>query len=163
MLAWVENKVFHAKAQKWRRLDLGNAGLTEVPTGLLDLVHLEILILGKWYYHPQTGEWRETENTASRNRITQLPSAFSRLASLTQLYLNNNPLVNADSLAQLENLTALSLSFTRVSSVEPLAMLKTLTSLFLSGTPIASAEPLAALRQLTALSLSRTGIISWCT
>ena len=111
---WVQEKIQQARTQRWKQLDLGNAGLREIPLGVFDLDALEFLVLGTSYYDYHRNKLVESENQGPANQITLIPSEITRLI----------------------NLTALDLSITQVSDLTPLQGLHSLASLNLSGTTI---------------------------
>ena len=128
-------KIGRAKREQWRFLDLGNAGLEELPDELFDLSELESLNLGSYFFDVSSGEWRGNENVGSENALRTLPREIVRLTRLLELHLGSNPLKSAEPLAQLANLTKLDLRATEVTSAEPLAQLTNLTSLDLRELP----------------------------
>src|SRR5262245_46243116 len=133
MLDWVQEKIQRARAEGWTRLDLGNAGLTEVPDEVCTLNELKVLVLGRSYYDLQLHRWVNTENKGPKNTITTIPAQIARLTHLRALSLDRNQVSNLEPLAALTNLTWLDLAVNRLSNLEPLAALTNLTWLNLSG------------------------------
>ena len=85
---WVQEKIQQARTQRWKQLDLGNAGLREIPPQVFDLDALEFLVLGSSYYDRDRNAWVESENQGSANQITLIPSEITRLGNLTALFLS---------------------------------------------------------------------------
>ncbi len=158
MESWVLDKLRRAKAERWRFLDLGNAGLTQLPPELFELEALEGLNLSGGYNDFETSEWRDSKNVGEENAIAAWPEDIARLTSLRILIALGQPSANVEPLAKLANLTSLDLRSTQVSDVEPLAKLANLTSLNLSSTQVSDVEPLAKLANLTSLDLSATQV-----
>jgi len=81
-----------AREQKVRKLSLANRGITELPSEIHKLIHLQKLDL-------------------SYNAIVELPEDFCRLTNLRSLYLNHNELINLpERFGNLINLQILDLS-----------------------------------------------------
>ena len=161
---WVLEKICRAKREHWRFLDLGNAGLEQVPDELLDLTELEVLGLSDWRLmnDPERPEGPEgSGNNGPENRLQTLPAQMARLVRLRVLNLCNSRQVSSlEPLRKLTTLTTLYLCATPIRSVEPLAQLTKLTTLDLTGTWITSAEPLSKLANLTSLNLAQSQITS---
>lgn len=56
MECWVLDKIRRAKAERWRLLDLGKAGLTELPPELFELEVLELLNLSDEIFNVEDDE-----------------------------------------------------------------------------------------------------------
>ena len=132
----IQKKIQQARTQQWKQLDLGNAGLIEVPPQVFDLDALEFLVLGSGYYDRDRNAWVGSENQGPANQITLIPSEITRLG----------------------NLAALSLSSTQVSDLTPLQGLTSLASLNLYRTQVSDLKPLASLTDLQTLDISRTQV-----
>jgi hypothetical protein len=91
MEAWVLDTIRRAKQERWTFLDLGNAGLDELPDELLALESLVSLNLGTDYFDPQTKDFTKSRNRGPRNTLAILPADLSRLSNLTWLCLGDTP------------------------------------------------------------------------
>ena len=121
MLDWVQDKIRHARAEGWTRLDLGNTGLTTIPEEVWSLEELEVLVLGSRYYDHPHRTWVASENQGPQNTIAVIPEQMARLSRLCELYLNGNEIVDVEPLVALTALISLDLSYTQVQDVKPLA------------------------------------------
>jgi internalin A len=155
---WVQEKVQQARTKRWKQLDLGNAGLREVPLEVFDLDALESLVLGRSYYDYDRNTWVKSENQGAANQITLIPGEITRLINLTMLNLSGTQVSDLTPLQGLRTLASLYLSGTQVSDLTPLQGLRTLASLYLSGTQVSDLTPLQGLRTLAELDLSATPI-----
>jgi internalin A len=113
---WVQRKIEQARVERWKRLGLGNAGLTNIPRAVCELEELECLLLGRRYYDDEQQQWRVSENSGSPNHIEDIP----------------------EQIAQLTNLTSLDLSGTNVREVRCCKLLTSLILLDLSGNNLGS-------------------------
>jgi hypothetical protein len=85
---WVHNKIQQARAEGWKKLDLGNAGLTAIPVEVYELVTLEYLVLGARYYDDEENDWVKSENNGPPNQITVISEQIVQLSALTTLDLS---------------------------------------------------------------------------
>jgi len=155
---WVQEKIQQARTQQWKQLDLGNAGLIEIPPQVFDLHALEFLVLGSVYYDRDRNVWVESENQGPANQIALISSEITRLCNLSALDFRGTPVSDLTPLQGLTSLTLLSLRDTPVSDLTPLQGLTSLVSLDLSGTPVSDLTPLQGLTSLTWLSLRGTPV-----
>ena len=133
-LSEAERRIEEARRLQAEWLDLGDLGLSTLPTGLEALARLRFLSLGKM----KVTEAGEFEWDYGR-----------RASKLKDLAL----------LASLRRLERLDLSFTNVTDLRSLARLKRLESLDLMGTlGVTDLSPLAGLQGLRSLRLSLTGV-----
>ena len=169
------------KISKDTFLDLGNCGLTTLPAELLELTHLESLILGT-YYFDEKQNYIETKNQGKGNqfngkaliKLAELPalknlllggnqkplisdadiSFLSSLVHLTTLNLSLNEISDISFLSSLANLISLDLSSNQISDISYLSPLANLISLDLSSNQISDISYLSPLANLTSLDLS---------
>lgn len=138
-------------------LDIGNLGLTELPTELFDLTQLKSLVVGDSYFRPDTG-WHTSMNKHLPNAIRSLPTAIADLRHLKDLSLSGNPVESLDLLEGLGTLTSLDCSGTRVTDLWPLRSLLALELLSCSRTSVADLGPLQELRGLRWLECRATSV-----
>ena len=118
------NQIQRAKQTRATFLDLGNCGLTTLPTALLELSWLERLNLGPYYYDENKRKWLESVNTGIRNALTTGSLAeITQLAQLQSLDLSYNNLTDISVLAKLPQLQTLNLSSTKISDISPILAL----------------------------------------
>ncbi|MEL6160447.1 MAG: COR domain-containing protein [Cyanobacteria bacterium J06627_32] len=120
-------------------LDLSNLGLTDVPSEIRQLTHINRLDL-------------------SQNKLTSVPPELGQLTQLTILSLYQNQLTSVPpELGQLTQLTILSLYQNQLTSVPPeLGQLSNLSRLYLYQNQLTNVPPeLGQLTQLTRLYLSQ--------
>jgi Leucine-rich repeat (LRR) protein len=138
MESWVLEKIRRAKAEEWKRLELGNAGLEELPDELFELTKLQTLLLGSNYWDSATGDWVKSENPGPENSFKVVPAQISRLTNLTELDLTSTPITSAEPLAALTKLTRLDLSHCRLTCFPRVLLeLPLLSLLQMYGNPIA--------------------------
>jgi Leucine-rich repeat (LRR) protein len=149
-----------AKAEGWRRLDLGNTSLRgTVPAAIGELDALEELILSdEW--EEGAGEEAEThwtDNEGKLNLIATLPPVLP--PRLRMLVAGRNDLADIRPLAALRELEVLDLHWTEVADLSPLAGLTRLQHLNLRGCKAVDLAPLAGLHGLRHLDLRATAVV----
>ena len=80
--------IAQAKAEGWKRLDLGNCGLTDLKTQvpeLFELTDLEELILSSDWWENNNQDWWYSENNGEINSLSELPLAMAQLKQLKVL------------------------------------------------------------------------------
>ena len=154
----IQKKIQQARTQQWKQLDLGNAGLIEVPPQVFDLDALEFLVLGSGYYDRDRNAWVGSENQGPANQITLIPSEITRLGNLAALSLSSTQVSDLTPLQGLTSLVSLSLSGTQVNDLTPLQGLTSLVSLNLHRTQVSDLTPLQGLTSLASLNLYRTQV-----
>ncbi len=155
--AEARRRIAEARATRAEMLDLGDLGLKKLPRELGDLLHLRVLMLGRWRLVAEGESWGwEWDSDRPIPALSDV-SPLAGLANLTTLDLSRCPaLSDVSPLAGLANLTTLDLSDCgALSDVSPLAGLANLTTLDLSRCPaLSDVSPLAGLANLTTLDLS---------
>ena len=128
-------------------LKLGNCGLIDVPEEVGELVWLKFVSFSD----------EESPYSTFKNRITRLPSSFSRLKHLRELCLWGCS--ELDDLSPLVNLTALKIldiRNTKISDLTPLRSCEHLQVLRIRGTHAFDLTPLKYLSSLYELDISET-------
>ncbi|MBL7787733.1 MAG: leucine-rich repeat domain-containing protein [Chitinophagales bacterium] len=155
-----------AKAENWKRLDLGRCGLTDlekqVPE-LFELTDLEELVLSNWWIErnveKQKWEEKKSTNNGKYNLINQLPKALSNLKKLRVLVYGGSTerwgIRDISSLSGLSSLTTLYLQDNQLTDITPLSRLSSLTTLYLQNNQLTDIAPLSRLSSLTILYLDR--------
>jgi internalin A len=142
-----------AKAEGWKRLDLGKTGIVgEVPAEIWELEELEELILaGIWLRPGEIDTYSISRNYGKENEIFSFPFPPQSLEeSDTSKYQS--------SALGLQRLKKLVLSYSRVNDVTPLASLVSLEVLFLNDSTIKTIKPLNGLISLREVYLQNTEI-----
>jgi small GTP-binding protein len=129
--------IAQAKAENWKRLDLGRCGLTDLEEQIPELFELTDL----------------EELSLHNNQLTDV-SGLSGLSALTTLYLNFNQLLDVSGLSGLSALTTLHLNFNQLLDVSGLSGLSVLTTLDISRNQLTDISGLSGLNALTALVLN---------
>ncbi len=138
-------------------LDLGNCGLTELPSELLNCTWLEDLNLGFWYYEEEKQRWKASKNRGEVNQISCLVG-IERLKKLRILFFHHNRIKRIDPLIGLANLQILDFNHNLVSDVSPLSELTTLKSLTFVGNRVIDIAPLQLLVKLQRLNFERNQV-----
>jgi Leucine-rich repeat (LRR) protein len=158
--------IAQAKAEGWKRLDLGYCGLTDLETQvpeLFDLTDLEELVLSNWWREwdeaTQQREQKESQNKGQANRLSQLPQAIAQLKQLKVLVCGGDfrgtwAISDYSIIQYLPHLTYLYLSYNQITRIENLDKLPDLQYLDLSWNGITRIENLAELSNLQQLDLS---------
>jgi Leucine-rich repeat (LRR) protein len=180
--------IAQAKAEGWKRLDLGNCGLTDLQTQvpeLFELTDLEELVLSNEWWDWDKRIWVSSANTEQPNLLREIPEAMAQLRQLkvlrcgggndmrweirditalkvlkqlTVLDLGFNQIRDISALRDLTQLIKLDLSFNEINHIEVLQALKQLIVLYLNANQISDISALQTLNQLTVLSLGRNRI-----
>lgn len=159
--------IAQAKAENWKRLDLGNCGLNDliaqVPQ-LFELYELEELTLSNVWY-----EWNSQNNKLAKansqqqgklNFLQKLPTQFAQLKNLRKIVCGGNSphdkwdISDIGPLQTLDNLSELDLRHNKIADVRPLQYLSNLSSLVLQHNQINDVNALQSLVQLMVLDLS---------
>ncbi len=157
-----KNLIAQARTEGWKRLDLGNCGLTDLQTQvpeLFELEQLEELVLSNTWWNMDKQEWIESANTGQANKLSQLPQAMAQLKQLKVLVCGGGELEwqwgisDIGVLQSLTQLTTLNLSYNKISDISVLQSLNQLTTLDLGGNKISDISVLQSLNQLTTLQL----------
>jgi internalin A len=119
-------------------LDLGGLGLTLVPPGLLDLMHLKSLDLGR-------GWSRREREMIGPNQVASWLGQLSALTQLEELSLGRTDCASLGFTATLPRLKTLDCRGTAVTDLGPLAGLPNLAGLNISDTRVIDLAPLAGL------------------
>ncbi|MBC7774608.1 MAG: leucine-rich repeat domain-containing protein, partial [Phycisphaerae bacterium] len=158
-------RIAENKKTKKPFLDLGNCGLTEVPTDILNLDWVEKLyfgnqiIINKSQWDRSSGVIDYHKENYPPNTIAIFPDFLLRLKSLNCLSIESLNLIKDFSpISKLSNLQVLNCSSTRIDDLSPLKELKNLRQLNASETLINDLAPLRGLKRLERLNLSRTRI-----
>ena len=158
--------IAQAKAEGWKRLDLGKCDLTDLETQvpeLFELTNLEELVLSNvWYeWNEATQKWelKRSSNIGEENYLSKLPKRLSNLKNLKVLicggsYGNNWEISDYSVVKQLPQLTHLNLCGNKLTKIENLDKLPNLQFLNLSDTKITEIENLDNLPILQELDLS---------
>ena len=93
-----------------------------------------------------------------KSKTTECDAADRKLSSLTELYLDNNEIIDIKPLQSLTQLTELHLSRNEISDIKPLESLTQLFLLELDNNQISDIKPLASLTQLIFIGLSENKI-----
>ena len=168
--------IAQAKAENWKRLDIGNCGLTDLETQVPELFELEgleeLVVSGQWWDMDKQ-DWIKSVNEGKFNKLNQLPPSIARLKQLTTLVcaglvmeggISSNTkkwtISNFSVLSNLTQLTHLDLSYNQITDLSPLAQIGSLVSIDLSRNHITdlSLIPLVGLSNLRQLSLSSNQI-----
>lgn len=142
-----------AALKKWKKLDLNNCGLREIPPAVFDLAGLESLIVNVEGFH---------SNLA--NGITFIPAEIGKLAPSLKTFECEGSrqakgiLRNIDPIGQLTELIELNLTSNAIESIEPLAKLTKLKQLWLSINTFRDISVLKYLDQLEVLGIAACGI-----
>lgn len=154
----VEELIQKVKEEKSPVLDLGNMGLHEVPKAVFDLEHLEILILGKWYFDQEKKRWFTSQNERTPNSIRELPADIIALKQLKAIYINHNNLESIPNLAPLEELKVVDFKHNELADISGLADLPALKRLYLGENRIQNLDALTGLSQIDRLDLMNNDI-----
>jgi internalin A len=138
-------------------LDLGQLGLTELPTELLALTDLRRLGLGAGILG-EAGEWCEAVSDIAPNRLDTQLRCLAHLPNLAALSVRGAALTTLAGLAGLNRLQQLDCSETQIDDLSPVAELRGLKSFNCWGTPVRDLSPLAALNGLQKLQCSHTQV-----
>ena len=156
-LALARKLIAEEAEKKTGKLDLGNLGLTEVPSEVFQLTHLQELNLGG-FVDEDAGYSGGSSNSLQQNSISIVPAEIQSLDSLDVLSLAFNPIQSLAQLSGLSQLQSLDCSNTEVSDLTPLARLPAFQSLDCSDTPVSDLAPLARLPTLQSLDCSDTQV-----
>jgi internalin A len=162
--------IAQAKAEGWKRLDLGNCGLTDLETQvpeLFELTDLEELVLSNEHFkwNKATGKlYRISENKGQNNRLSQLPQAMAKLKQLKILMCGGDSysphydfqwtISDYSVIQHLTDLWYLDLSWNGITRIENLDKLRDLQELDLSCNGITCIENLDNSPYLHYLDLS---------
>ncbi|MBL7784347.1 MAG: leucine-rich repeat domain-containing protein [Chitinophagales bacterium] len=157
--------IAQAKAENWKRLDLGRCGLTdlekEVPE-LFTLTDLEELVLSnewrEWNEGEQKWEGKKSANEEAPNKINQLPEALGKLRKLRVFVCGGKwnerwGIKDINPLSGLKALTTLNLSLNQLTDISGLSGLTALTTLYLRNNQLTDISGLSGLTALTTLDL----------
>jgi internalin A len=158
-----------AKAEGWKRLDLGNCGIVgALPEEIGELVDLEELIISDTFRNYAEQNWtlknrlydifEGSDNDGLSNQIESLPETFVRLKELRIFVAGGTSIGDFSVLDELEKLLFVDLSETYVREVSFLANSHFLESLDLSNTRIKSIQGLKQLARIRQLDLTNTKI-----
>jgi internalin A len=170
-----------AKAERWKRLDLGRTGIVgAVPEEVGELEDLEELNLSdKWYSRWANNlTWNVSRNDGPSNAISKLPrklppsirvlvasftqisnlSVVGELKELKRLFLTAVPVKDITPLYKIEGLADLYLYGTHVENLDGISQLKALRSLDISQTHVSDITPIASLQNLAWLHFSQTNV-----
>ncbi len=159
-----ENKARHAQGKDARTLDLGNCGLTKLPS-LYGLKWLETLIVSnRWLDRIQVA-WTESQNEGPDNKLVAV-SPESLPQNLKVLILGGDhheqwKISNWDFLRKLTQLQFLDLSYNQISNGDFLKNLTLLQSLDLTYNEISNGDFLKNLTQLQSLDFNGSQISNW--
>lgn len=169
-----------AKAEGWKRLDLGNTGIVgEVPAEIWELTELEELIL--------SGIWLEKIDGKSVTKLSRYdgpgnsilafpppPKPIGKndqherkpsnryatgLGGLRRLILTSAPITSLSHFEHLPSIQYLDLSWSKVSDLSALEQLLHLEHLALEWTPIYDIKPIGNLSALKSLNIANTKIV----
>ncbi len=141
-------------------LDLGNCGLTSLPTELAELVWLEDLNLGSVYWNEERKLFINTPNNGPANQLGS--ETFEVLAALERLHKlsarNCRLSSNISRIAEHKQLRSLTLGENHLSDIAPLGDMTALTTLSLFENEISDIAPLRSLKDLRMLSLNYNAV-----
>ena len=155
--------IAQAKAEGWKRLELGKCGLTDLDTQvpeLFELTDLEELVLSNRWWDMDKQDWIDSANGGEINYLSQLPQAMSQLKQLKVLICGGSSPFNQWQISDysviqhLAHLTYLDLSSNKITRIENLDKLANLQQLDLSGNEITHIENLAELTNLQQFHIS---------
>ena len=134
-------------------LDLGNCGLSKVPSEIGDLVWLESLSFASRWSEWDGREWQQEESRNSGDSNEQLVdlAPLAGLSALQTLNVSGTQVTDLTLLAGHAALQELVLFGTKVSDLAPLAGLPALQTLDVSNTQVTDLAPLASLSALQTL------------
>jgi internalin A len=131
-----------AAAEKWIKLYISEAGLTQIPDAIGQLTNLTMLDLSENQITQIPEALGQLANLTSlslySNQITQIPEGIGKLANLTMLYLSSNQITQIpEALGQLANLKRLDLYVNQITQIpEAIGRLTNLTELYLFNNQI---------------------------
>ncbi len=174
-----QQRIAECKRTKNKFLDLGNCGLTEVPSDIGELGWLESLSLASEWFEWEGRGWRNvrSQNGGGRNALVNIDpvrtlknlrsfmvdqiadiSPLAGLRNLEQLLARVSGVRDLRPLSLLAKLRVLNVAGSDVGDLAPLSQLAALEALHLSGTYVADLEPLARLSALQALYVAQTDV-----
>src|ERR1700709_667966 len=141
-------------------LDLGNCGLSKIPTGISELTWLRSLSLSPiWFeYEGAFREGRMCTNSGESNTDVYDIGALSSLTGLEALGLRDTGVADIHPLAVLGALQYLDLAGSEVTDISALASLVQLRFVDLSNTGVRDLTPLSSLPALEFLNISATEV-----
>ncbi len=171
-----QNLIAQARTEGWKRLELGNCGLTDLEAQvpeLFELQQLEELVLSNTWWDMDKEEEVNSANTGTTNKLSQLPQAMAQLTQLKVLVCEGDwndgwSISDIGVLQSLTQLTTLSLVGNEISDIGVLQSLTQLTTLSLVGNEISDIGVLQSLTQLSTLNLignqiSDIGVLQYLT
>jgi internalin A len=158
MSALAQKLIAECKRTKAKSLDLGNCGLTKIPDEVFDCVWLKNLSFGT-YYSDKSGFLERTKNEGNKNEIISIPAKISQLINLKTLSLDNNQIVDIQTIGNLINLQTLSLQRNQIVDIQSLGNLINLQLLFLDNNQIVDIQSLRNLINLKTLFLENNQIV----
>ncbi|MBP6663929.1 MAG: leucine-rich repeat domain-containing protein [Chitinophagales bacterium] len=161
-----KNLIARARTEGWKRLELGNCGLTDLEAQvpeLFELQHLEELVLSNKWWDLDKQEWIKSDDMRQANKLSQLPQAMAQLTQLKVLVCGGRwndiwTISDIGVLKYLTQLTILDLWDNEISDIGVLKKLTQLTNLALGNNQITNIDVLQSLTQLTNLYLSSNKI-----
>ena len=159
--------IAQAKAEGWKRLELGKCGLRDlekqVPE-LFELTDLEELVLSNEWHNRGEKTWTHSQNKGYTNHLSRLPQAIAKLKQLKVLiccggYFTDWSIRDYSAVQHLHHLIKLDLSGNRIARIGDLGRLANLRELNLNRNIIARIENLGNLPNLRYLNLSSNQIM----
>ncbi|MBI5817585.1 MAG: leucine-rich repeat domain-containing protein, partial [Verrucomicrobia bacterium] len=138
-------------------LDLGELGLSELPSELFALTHLRVLNLGN-FFTDEKGKWNWSSNREGTNTIPILPDGLKYLSSLILLSISQTQVSDLSPLKGLSSLKSVNCWGTQVSDLSPLKGLSSLKSVDCSQTQVNDLSPLKGLSSLQEVDCSQTQV-----
>ena len=157
----VLEKIKEAKEKKLASLNLSHDEMAYLPISIIELDHLEELIIG--FFNDFTG--RGFVSTG-KCKLKELPAGFENLQNLKTLVLSSSffgkptEIKDFSSIWKLKNLETLVLHGSNIRSIEKIGNLKNLKFLSLDNTMLDDYSPISNLRKLETLQLGDIGLNS---
>ncbi len=152
---YLEQRLQECREHQSPFLDLGNCGLSRLPTELAEFTWLEDLNLGTVYWDEDGLQFVESVNYGSLNHLLNEDfSVLIGLKSLRKLSLRNCNLGKVDAMQHLTQLHTLNVSDNGIREIGSLKALNNLTTLSLFDNEVTDIAPLAQMTKLNILSLN---------
>lgn len=146
-----------AKAEGWKRLDLGNCGIVgAVPEEIGELEELEELILSDEWWDFEKNNWSRSENNGPSNAINRL--AVKMPSNILSIVSQNTQIEDLGPLQHLHDLENINFAKSKISTLSPINGLKKVRYLHVAETQISDISPIAGFSEMQILHISRTKV-----
>ena len=142
-----------AKTKKFKSLNLGSCGLTELPMELFELVWLEELVVSNEEQWIEGKKGVAPPNSGKPNFLAEIPNEIRVLKHLKKLDFGYNQISNIKPLEELTQLIWLDFNNNKVKDISPLSNLINLSYLVLWKNQVGDIKPLSKLQKLNYLNL----------